>query len=464
MSRNLISRVLPIGSGLVLAVALALPARGQTGLAGRVLEKVTCEADDAQSYALYLPSHYDASRRWPIVYCFDPRARGARAIEPFRDGAEKFGYILVGSNNSRNGPFAANKTAIDAMLRDTQTRLAVDPRRIYTAGLSGGARVAVAVALSGLTQGVIACSGGFPGEIPKQVPFPLFGTTGIDDSNYDEMRRIDEELDQRATPHRVAIFAGGHEWPPSTLGREAIEWLEIHAMRAGLRARDESMIEAAFQARLQAMPASPPQAWLETKSLAADFKGLRDTSGLERRAREMASSREVGEWRKQERRAEDHVQRRFDEIVEAAMTGSAHALLGTVDALRKQTNAPTDSTERRISRRAFLGAQIYLEQTARGLVTAQDNEKAATLFGALLAMQPERTGLYFDLARMRALAGRTKTALADLRQAVAAGYSDVERVEKEEAFKALRREEAYREILAGLKENAAADKPAQKPR
>ena len=51
---------------------------------------------------------------------------------------------------------------IRALWADVKERYAVDPRRIYTAGLSGGARVASTVALAcrNCIAGLIAESGG----------------------------------------------------------------------------------------------------------------------------------------------------------------------------------------------------------------------------------------------------------------------------------------------------------------
>ena len=35
-----------------------------------------CEKHPNHSYAYYLPSNYDESKKWPIVYIFEPLARG----------------------------------------------------------------------------------------------------------------------------------------------------------------------------------------------------------------------------------------------------------------------------------------------------------------------------------------------------------------------------------------------------
>jgi len=62
--------------------------------AGKVIERVVCLKDASQSYALYLPPDYAPDRRWPVVYAFDPGARGLRPVERFKDAAEKYGYIV----------------------------------------------------------------------------------------------------------------------------------------------------------------------------------------------------------------------------------------------------------------------------------------------------------------------------------------------------------------------------------
>ena len=111
---------------------------------GVLIPRQTCVAKPDQSYALYLPSHYVAGKRWPIVYAFDPDGRGNIPVELMQAAAERYGYIVVGSNNSRNGSWKVETDAAQAMLEDTHARLAIDDRRIYFAGFSGGARVAAA--------------------------------------------------------------------------------------------------------------------------------------------------------------------------------------------------------------------------------------------------------------------------------------------------------------------------------
>jgi len=90
-----------------------------------------CAAKPGQTYALYIPSTYTPTKKWPIVYAFDPSARGDRPIDALKAGAEKYGYIIAASNNSRNGPWPPQIEAAQAVSDDTRALLSIDDHRIY---------------------------------------------------------------------------------------------------------------------------------------------------------------------------------------------------------------------------------------------------------------------------------------------------------------------------------------------
>jgi poly(3-hydroxybutyrate) depolymerase len=200
-------RAIALGA-ILTAAALSLPAAD--------IVDMTCEADSAQRYALYLPPNYSPAREWKVIFAFDAGARGRIAVEHLAAGAEKYGYIVAGSYNSRNGPWDVSLHAAEAMQADVTKRYRIDPKRIYTAGQSGGARVAMQIAMDGKIAGVIASSAGFPdpSNAPNALAFPVFGTAGTEDFNYVEMREFDRQL---TSPHRVEIFDGGHTWLPADL-------------------------------------------------------------------------------------------------------------------------------------------------------------------------------------------------------------------------------------------------------
>src|SRR5207248_9970489 len=117
---------------------------------------------------------------------------------------------------------------------DLGQRFSIDAERLYLTGMSGGARVATQDALNNNNiAGVIASSAGYPDSKPRaSVHFAVFATAGTEDFNYIEMRQLDRKL---TSPHHLAIFNGGHTLPPDEIALEAIEWMELAAMKSGRR-------------------------------------------------------------------------------------------------------------------------------------------------------------------------------------------------------------------------------------
>lgn len=283
---------------------------------GVVIDRVVVAGDPAQSYALYLPSDYTPDRAWSLLLAFHPSARGVAFVEAYRSAGERYGYIVAGSNNSRNGSWEEITRSVRAMSRDVGRRFTVDAERVYLTGHSGGARVAMEVALGpNDIAGVIASSAGFPDAKPRtSVTFPVFATAGIDDFNYLEMMRLDRTL---TSPHHLVVFDGGHALPPAEVTREAIEWLELQAMRSGRRARDSALVDGLFADRQRRIDATPdPVARLRLVQAAlVDFAGLRDVTALQPVAAHLANDPEVARALRREKADLDAEARLLDDAL-----------------------------------------------------------------------------------------------------------------------------------------------------
>jgi predicted esterase len=419
---------------------------------GRVVPEVACASDLAQTYALYVPTNFDRERSCPVLFCFDPGARGKTPVERFQAAAEKFGWIVAGSNNSRNGPWEANARAIQAMMGDVAKHLPIDRQRIYVAGLSGGARVACQLAVSGVAHGVVACSAGFMGsETPAKVPFPFFGTAGQTDFNYRELRRVDRELDERKAAHRIVIFDGGHEWLPADLAIEALGWLELHAMRAGTRPKNPTWIQDYFAARQTAVPREPLLENLrELRSIAADLKGLADTAALETRVRELSGSREVRDAQKAALASERAEASLSDRLMTAASENRASSERKTVSDLQARARSAPTAADRAMAQRVLQGVASGCGETARQAMRIEDYDTAAAMLEMAVLLRPERSQTHFELARTRALLGEKKRAIAALQQALAAGFKDLDRLNGETAFAKFRKDPEFVALLAKI--------------
>lgn len=217
---------------LLLSLFAACLVRGQLPY-GKVIDSVYCKNDSSLSYALFLPSYYDDRDDWPIIYAFDPAARGNVPVELFSHAAEKYGFIVAGSNNVRNGPWDPLYKAADEMFKDTWDRLTLDPERFYATGFSGGSRAASSIAM--ITEkfsGIIGCGAGFsPGYPPNfNIQFDYVGIIGNRDFNFQEMMNLDRWLKTFNVDHETIEFEGGHDWPPEWAIDKAVLWMKIRSM------------------------------------------------------------------------------------------------------------------------------------------------------------------------------------------------------------------------------------------
>jgi dienelactone hydrolase len=343
-------------------VVLTARAGAQSVPTGTIVDDVKCAADATQSYALYLPSRYSPDRQWNMLIAFHPGGRGRAMVEKYQAAAEQYGYIVAASNNSRNGPWSVSAAAVKAMTADLAQRFAIDPKRVYATGMSGGARVALQLALANETiAGVIASSGGYPDSEPRaSVTFALFATAGTDDFNYIEMRLLDRKL---KTPHRLVIFEGGHTLPPDAVAMDAIEWMELQAMKTGRRARDEALIDRLLEKRRAAIAALDAQAEAvhALEAAVADFSGLRDVSVESRRLQDMSHAPRVKDALSRERKSDAaEMQLVSDIFALEAELGDPDRHAQTMMALRdqlarlvKKASAGSESPERSQARRVL---------------------------------------------------------------------------------------------------------------
>ncbi len=210
---------------------------------GVINASVECKSNKEFTYAYYLPSSYNAQKKYPLIIAFDAQARGQLAVSKFKDAAEQNGYIVVGSNLARNGLRDLNPV-VNSLWEDVISRFSIDNTRIYTAGFSGGARIAASIAIyKGGVQGVIGCGGGMPTvgqEIGKK--FDFIGIVGADDFNYQEMKTLNASLNKNNFTNQLLIFEGGHHWPPQNMLSKALQWLDLMKMKRGELPIDDNLV------------------------------------------------------------------------------------------------------------------------------------------------------------------------------------------------------------------------------
>jgi len=337
-----------------------------------------------------------------MILAFDPGARGKVPVELFRAAAEKYGYMVAGSNDSQNGPRRDQAAAAVAMMDDVQRRFVLDPARIYAAGFSGGARMAglVGFLCHDCVRAVIACGAGLPqplsAEQRKHLPAYFF-TVGKYDFNYFDVLDAARSLPLA----RIAFFEGVHQWAPPELAMQAVEWLEAGARTPGI----------------------PPLTAQETAERKRQAELTRHLSLTLNTA---------------ENESEDREQNFYD----------ARHDLAALRAKRLAATAPEDVT---VLRRALGQAFAQTYENGQRLALANQHELAAQFFEVAAAAVPPDPGLAYEAASQWAAADNKLRALERLRQAVELGFHDRPHIDADKNFERLRSTAEFRAIVEKMR-------------
>jgi predicted esterase len=455
-----------------LALAAAVAAAAETGPSpelaaerGRLVEGQHCRSDAAETYTFYLPKEYTPARTWPILLVMDPRGRSVVGAERFVGAAEELGWVLVSSNDTRSdAPAEPNVRALQALWSEMQTRFAVDDRRIYLAGFSGTGILALEVArTSGRVAGVIASSARWEEEhSADRIAFPCFGTAGDTDFNYAAMMSLHKRLRKWGAPERLEIFEGSHEWMPTEMARDALGWMEVEAMKAGLRARDEQLLARLLERDLGGAAAleaegQPLRARRRYEAVASTFRGLADVSKAEREDARLQALPATTRAVKTERRWDDYeratVRRHRDayrELITAELPLGLERFRDAFGVRELQAHAAAAGYEGTVGRRLLntlaTRAGFYL---ARDLRKRGEYGRAAIALAIATDARPDRTSLWYDLACARARSGDRGRALDALEEAVARGFADRDHMAADEDLASLRGQPRFEALLAG---------------
>jgi len=453
-----------VGAAAAAAADRALPE-------GVVIDRVACVDSPSQSYALFLPPGFAAApgRAWPILYLFDARARGAMAANLFAPAAAREGFVVASSNDTQSdGAMDPNVTAFRAMWRDTHARFAIDPRRVYAGGFSGGARIATLMASTapGAVAGVIGCGAGFHAPPAAKPPFAWFGAVGNRDFNYDELRELDATLAHLQASRHLEVFDGEHAWPPADVCGRGLAWMQVQAERAGAIPRDPPravrlMREFADRAAALAAAGRTLAAMNEYGRAIADFPGTEGVSVLEQALAALERSPAGARARRDEEAriaGDDEIRGRFSRVWgeiragEPVPEGRLRQELGIAELRARAARSPGSEdalgAERLLSE-IFVQTVFYLPRGYRG----EKNWNRAILCASLAAeARPDSPAPRYELAALQALADRPERAFDELERAAALGFRDGEALEKDPDFTALRSSVRFQRLLAKIRE------------
>jgi hypothetical protein len=216
----------------------------------KILDSVSVAGVKDETFAVYFPEKNNIDVASAVVFVFDPVARGKVGISPFILSAELYNYILISSNNSKNGSLQENKDIALRLVDHVIAHYKIDTKQMYVAGFSGGSRLAGSLALTtGVFQGVVGCGASFqPLDrfIPPANNFVYVGMVGENDMNYQEMIKNKSWLNKSNVRNELFFSDDGHVWPESKQILRAFDWLEMQAYKKGIRRANDTLLNALF--------------------------------------------------------------------------------------------------------------------------------------------------------------------------------------------------------------------------
>ena len=215
---------------------------------GVIIDTIEVNNSNGESFALYLPEEFNSDVPSPIVFIFDPAARGRYGLIPFIEAADKYQMILVCSNSSRNMAYETNFSIADRWFKDIFSRFTIDPTKMYLAGFSGGARLASTIAvLSGQFKAVVGCGAAFSGNSGHWPvsgdQFYFAGLVGNQDMNYQEMIKAADWLDRIGMSNQIFIFEDDHRWPDAKYISKAFDWFYLLDIKKNLVSDDRNFLD-----------------------------------------------------------------------------------------------------------------------------------------------------------------------------------------------------------------------------
>lgn len=419
---------------------------------GEITERVSCKSDPGQTYCLYLPSNYELGKVYPIIYAFDPHGKGHIPVSLIKKTSENLGYIVVGSNNSRNGlrPEELNHI-LSTLIADTQSKLTIDSRRVYLVGFSGGARVACMVAqgVSGVS-GVIACSAGFQPS-RNSLGFRFIGVAGSRDMNYLEMKKLNGNLDSLRIPNQFIVFNGKHQWPNESTISEAITMLHIYAMKESVIPKDLQKITDYLNSnkgRIEKLRSyssvdSLAFAYSISKRTIQTLEGIENLDELKSITSELEANSEVQKYIISQLQLEKYEEQKQNEFIESFGSKPQDWWNSQIKILNEEKSGLKEDVSKRLLGFVSLSCYGYVNRALQS-----HNWEAANYFTSIYSqVDPENPDSWYALACLQANTNKTKDAIASLKKAIGFGYSDFTKMKTEPLLVNLRELPEFAELF-----------------
>jgi hypothetical protein len=385
-------------------------------------------------------------------------------VSSYKALAEKYGFVMIGYNNSRNGMnWQTNNVNIKKMMDDTRARINIDDRQVYTSGFSGGSRIAGSVAVEdGGVAGVIGCAAGLPQvENGIHTKFDYFGIVGDYDFNLSEMEQLDAALEQNKFTHQLLVTSGIHGWPTVNDFETAILWMQVSAIKENRQPKNDTLINALKNNYESRIKATETAGNLLTELNLLDgalsiLDGLTDVANLKKQFTPLATDAAYTNTANKQAALQKEEQSQQQQLVRQFTQMNAEWWAKKITEINKAIKKAGSSEEAKMYHRLlnYLGLVGYM-QSSHALNTS-DLSHATDYLKIFQLCDPQNPDVSYLSAICSVKKGDTQQAITDLNNAAAKGYSEVATLVTEPAFGGLRDNAYFRKIVEKVRANGVA--------
>lgn len=268
---------------------------------GAVIDSLKVNDSIPDTFSIYLPTTFETTEKWPVLFVYDTQGRGKRALSMFKEAAEEQGFIVAASNNVNDSlSISKNVLVSSRMFNAVAAMVPVEKNQVYTGGYGESARLASLMpTFIKQVKGVVSCGSPVANTevLSSKNPFHFVGIVGVEDFNYTAMLATEKVLNALRFPNDLLLFQGGQEWPTTHYISKAMELLKLRSMANGAVPKDETFINRTYRKGLGEVSSlitenKPLLAERMLKVMMEDYRPLRSVDSLKKSLRTLKKTRQ----------------------------------------------------------------------------------------------------------------------------------------------------------------------------
>lgn len=217
---------------------------------GQVVTNLAVSENGNEKYALYLPTEFEQSKNWPVIFVLDSGKDQETSLSILRDAAEKYGYILVAPSALNDAlTITDNSWVVSNTIKAIQSNLPFKTNTIYLASFGNHTELATTLAvLRNDINGVLSFESPIPdmgsAVLKKSIDFIMLGAN--DNMEYLKMLESRRSLGNQKINNELLIYDKDDETDKLEKIALAFQVFALSAMGKGLTAKDTSFVNTSY--------------------------------------------------------------------------------------------------------------------------------------------------------------------------------------------------------------------------